>query len=288
MSPQPICGDIRQIGTWHSIGDQSADFDKLETKKLVSNSQPWAASLVQSKTKSFAFRFARTCIGYHTFSVLFQACPLYSGRWSEKTHMGISLETKLCEHVSFQEASRLMINKENHPLIPLGVYIFQDFFIPENAQFKDYRNEFLRWNIVVTRSGVSDTKLSAISVSSSSKISSGSICYINLFGNDPDLMVEHGIAHLDRALKVVDREREYMICISWTSWDYDDMMRDRFTSILGPPATTESGWDEPLYAVETSFANQTLTCWICLNIFLHFGKWMGRNPTVTISQGPFW
>ena len=209
----------------------------------------------KAKRNRSHFVLHATCVEYHTFFVLFQACSLYSGRWSEKTHMGISLETNLCEHVSFQEASRLMINKENRPLIPLGVYIFQDFFIPENAQFKDYRNEFLRWNMVVTRSGVDDTKLSATSVSSSSTISSGSICYINLFGSDPDLMVEHGIAHLDRALKVVDRTREYMICISWTSWDHDNMMRDRFTSILGPPATTKSGWYEPLCAVETSFVN---------------------------------
>ena len=169
--------------------------------------------------------------------------------------MGISLKTNLCEHVSSQEASRLMIKGENSSLIPQGVYIFQNFFFPENAQFKDYRNEFLRWNIVVTRSSVSDTKLTAISVSSSNTISVGSICYINLFGNDPDVMVEHGITHFNRALKVVDRTGKYMTCITWTSWDHDEMMRHRFASILGPPATTESGWDDPLYAVEKSYVN---------------------------------
>ena len=169
--------------------------------------------------------------------------------------MDISLETKSCEHISFQETSRLMIMQENTTLIPKGICIYKGVFIPENSKLKDYENAFLKWNIIVTRSDDNNEQLLAISLSSSWLISAGSICFINLFGNDPDLMIKHGIAHLERALKVAHRHKGQYIVFLWTKWYYDDYMRDKFSAFMGAAVTEEHDWSDIYYTVGTRLAN---------------------------------
>ena len=83
--------------------------------------------------------------------------------------MDISLETKSCEHISFQEASRLMIMQENAVLIPQNICIHKGIFIPKNAKVKDYENAFLKWNMIVTRSDDNSEHLLATSLSSSNR-----------------------------------------------------------------------------------------------------------------------
>ena len=169
--------------------------------------------------------------------------------------MDISLETKSCEHISFQEASRLMIMQENAVLIPQNICIHKGIFIPKNAKVKDYENAFLKWNMIVTRSDDNSEHLLATSLSSSWLISAGSICHINLFGNDPDLMVKHGIVHLERAPKVAHPHKRQYIAFLWTSWNHDDYMRDKFSAVMGTAVNKEHDWDDMYYTVDTRLAN---------------------------------
>ena len=148
-----------------------------------------------------------------------------------------------------------MTMQENTVLIPQSICIHKDIFIPENAKVKDYENAFLKWNIIVTRSDDNSKQLLAISLSASWLISAGSICYINLFGNDPDIMVKHGIAHLERGLKVAHRHKGQYIAFIWTSWNYDDYMREKFSAVMGTAVNKEHDWGDVYYTVDTRFAN---------------------------------
>ena len=189
---------------------------------------------------------------------IFQTCPLYSLNPVDGKDVDISVETKSCEYITFQEASRLMILQENTVLIPKDICMYELIFIPENAKFDDYKNAFLHWNIVVTRSDDDSDKLLAISLSSSWLVEAGSICFINLFGNDPDLMVKHGFAHLDQALKVAHPDKGKHFAFIWTSWDHDDYMRNTFSAVMGSPENKEFSWGDLYYTVETRFVDFAL------------------------------
>ena len=191
---------------------------------------------------------------------IFQTCPLYSLKLVDGKDGGIPVETKSCEYITFQEASRLMILQENTVLIPKEICMYADIFVPENTKFGDYKNAFLHWNIVVTRNDDDSDKLLAISLSSTRLVEAGSLCFINLFGNNPDLMVKHGFAHLDQALKVAHRHKGQQFFFIWTSWDHDDYMRNKFSAVMGSPENKEHSWGDLYYTVETGF------CWFGVDV----------------------
>ena len=68
-------------------------------------------------------------------------------------------------------------------------------------------------------------------------------------------MIKHGITHLERTLKVAHRHKGQYIAFLWTSWNYDDYLRDKFSVVMGTTVNKEHDWMNFCYTVDTRLAN---------------------------------